>query len=273
MTGNYEGQNVTLIPNHWIQQPPGYNMVGLAGELHGDTLSGTIMSPGCGPFSVTKVTAATDELQEPVTVVESGFSQETSSSATNIHFGVELRDKSQILNALGVAVTATFVDKYGRSGATDSATLTAIPATKTFYYAGYAYSNVSLVVTGMHLSVVTTDTRPTVVALPPVNGVEIAATALGENNITGRFRNPYAKIIPSDATIYVVFLNATGHIVGGTLEPSGASVEPGATVSFSVSEYPPPPIAGARAWVDPCSWQMSTLALEGCPISVPSITS
>ena len=87
-----------------------------------------------------------------VEVVRSGFTQEKNGSGSSIYYGVELKDKSLSRDALGVVVTATFVDKYGRSVATDQNTLTAIAAGRVFYYAGAVFPNVSLTVVAIHLA-------------------------------------------------------------------------------------------------------------------------
>ena len=163
-----------------------------------------------------------------------------------------------------MVVTATFVDKYGRSIATDQNTLTAIPAGRVFYYAGAVFPNVSLTVVAMHLVLTTTATQPKSLVLPPVSDVLVKPGGSEEENVTGKLTNPYRIPIPSDGTIYAVFFNAKGNVVGGNFDLTGAAVEPGATVSFSFSEYPPPEIASARASVDPCGGSLGT-----CPVRVP----
>lgn len=41
-----------LVPSAWIQRPPNYVMVGMSGELRGDTFSGRIDDPSCSEFVV-----------------------------------------------------------------------------------------------------------------------------------------------------------------------------------------------------------------------------
>ena len=57
MTGQYQGGKVSLKPTHWVQRPAGYNMVGLAGQVRGNTFSGSITTGACGAFSLTRAVA------------------------------------------------------------------------------------------------------------------------------------------------------------------------------------------------------------------------
>ncbi|WP_204912473.1 hypothetical protein [Microlunatus spumicola] len=57
MTGRLDPRSLTLLPKAWIEKPSGYVMVGLAAELPGqdpDVLSGTVTSPACTTFRVTR---------------------------------------------------------------------------------------------------------------------------------------------------------------------------------------------------------------------------
>jgi hypothetical protein len=57
MTGSYSGKGVVLTPDHWISEPPGYEMVGLSGRLapgNQHELEGQITTSGCGTFSIHK---------------------------------------------------------------------------------------------------------------------------------------------------------------------------------------------------------------------------
>ncbi len=264
MTGNYEGNRVILEQAHWINQPLGYVMVSLEGQISGTNLSGSIFGPGCATFSVSRATPAR------VAIVARGFSQKMIGSATDISFGVELRNESLVMDAFGISITANFVDKYSRSVATESHSLTVIPAGKVFYYGGYIQSNVSLTVATMHLEVKTTATQPKGLVLPSVSDVRVTSGGL-EPGVKGQLTNPYRKSLPSDASIYAVFLNASGKIVGGGQVFAEAQVEPGATVSFGFSEYPPPEIASAEMSVDPCDWVSASVEGQECPLRLPPV--
>jgi Zn-dependent protease with chaperone function len=57
MTGSYSADGVVLTPDHWISEPPGYEMVGLAGVLESgnqNVLEGQITTSRCTAFSVQK---------------------------------------------------------------------------------------------------------------------------------------------------------------------------------------------------------------------------
>jgi hypothetical protein len=54
--GSVSGRKVALAGAEWIQQPPGYATVGLAGDVSsdGDTYAGKIQNSSCGAFSLHK---------------------------------------------------------------------------------------------------------------------------------------------------------------------------------------------------------------------------
>jgi len=57
LTGSYSAKGFQLTPDHWISKPQNYSMVGLTGgaPTSNDTvLSGSIVSPGCTTFSVSR---------------------------------------------------------------------------------------------------------------------------------------------------------------------------------------------------------------------------
>jgi serine/threonine protein kinase len=56
LTGSYTAKGFQLTPDHWISKPQNYSMVGLTGAANAsDTaLSGSIVSPGCTTFSVSR---------------------------------------------------------------------------------------------------------------------------------------------------------------------------------------------------------------------------
>jgi hypothetical protein len=56
LTGSYSAKGFQLTPDHWISKPQNYSMVGLTGAANkSDTvLSGSVVSPGCTTFSVSR---------------------------------------------------------------------------------------------------------------------------------------------------------------------------------------------------------------------------
>jgi hypothetical protein len=56
LTGNFSAaKGLVLIPDYWINQPPGYEMVGLSGPSpSGNSMHGTVQGVNCTTFSVTR---------------------------------------------------------------------------------------------------------------------------------------------------------------------------------------------------------------------------
>jgi hypothetical protein len=218
-------------------------------------------------------------LNANVAVVSDGFTQSNYSigAGTFISYGAVLHDSTSNVDALNVAVTASFTDTLGRSVDSETTTLTGIPAGSTFYLGGLASSNVSLTVASMNVSVTVGSTQAHRLALPPVSGVGVQTDDLGDESVSGTFDNPYAKAIPSTAQIYVVYFNAERAVIGGASEDSGASVEPGGSVAFGFpwfstdindSFVPPSDVATIDGSVDPCGGILDTT----CPAQVTVLT-
>ena len=59
MTGTYSHAGMHLTHDHWISEPPGYMLVDLSAPAPsngGALLSGTVTTPGCTTFTVTRPT-------------------------------------------------------------------------------------------------------------------------------------------------------------------------------------------------------------------------
>ena len=57
LAGSYSAKGFQLTPDHWISKPQNYSMVGLTGgapSSNDTVLSGSIVSPGCTTFSVSR---------------------------------------------------------------------------------------------------------------------------------------------------------------------------------------------------------------------------
>jgi hypothetical protein len=56
LTGSYTAKEFQLTPDRWISKPQNYSMVGLTGAASESdtTLSGSVVSPGCTTFSVSR---------------------------------------------------------------------------------------------------------------------------------------------------------------------------------------------------------------------------
>ena len=57
MTGSYYGSRVSLQQAHWINQPLGYVMVGLQGQVSAASFTGSVIGPGCSTFLVSRATS------------------------------------------------------------------------------------------------------------------------------------------------------------------------------------------------------------------------
>ncbi len=221
-------------------------------------------------------------LKANVVAASDGFTQSnySTSISTLISYGVVLHNSTTNVDALNVAVAVSFTDTLGRSVATETTTLTGIPAGGTFYLGGLASSNVSLTVASMNVSVTVGSTQSHRLTLPPVSGLGVQTDDIGFGSVSGTFENPYTEAIPSTAQIYVVYLDAQGNVAGGASEFAGAAVNPGSSVAFGFdslstdinsSWIPASDVATIDGSVDPCgSGGGPPLLGPSCPAQVPA---
>jgi hypothetical protein len=192
-----------------------------------------------------------------VIVVKTGFSQDRDpgGSGSDISYGVVLANPSRRVDALNLTVVVSAVDTRGRSVATNATPLTGIPAGGTFTVSDLLLPNVFLAVTKLRVRVRVGHAKPRALRLPRASNVRLHVS--GELlDVTGRLTNPYRRPLSEEATIYVVFLNAQGRIVGGASDTTGARVQPRATVSWHVTGVVNDPAAhpvAVRVSIDPCS--------------------
>jgi hypothetical protein len=190
-----------------------------------------------------------------ISVVKSGFiSQKFDFDAsTFLYCGVQLQNTSTT-DARNVAVTVTFADTQGRSLTTDEIDLTVIPAGQTFYASCLKVSSVTLTVASVQVQVKVGRSAARGAQLPVISDVKLTPDRFGgTQTLNGNLRNPYSKPMPEQATIYAVFFDASGNIVGGDSTTTGASVQPGATVGFGFN-YVAGNVASAQVSVDPCGF-------------------
>ena len=194
-----------------------------------------------------------------VRVVASGFTQEISGANSIISYGLILQNKSAHVAALHIQLAIALVDAQGRSVATATTGITGIPAGGRFYVGGTAAPNVSLTVARLAASVTVGSSATKQPVLPSVSHLSLAGYSVapgipvpGYGNIGGDITNPYSVPLASTATIYVVYLNPQGQVVGGASEDAGAQVEPGATVAFSRPDVEVGQATTIEASVDPC---------------------
>ncbi|HUY23993.1 MAG TPA: DUF4190 domain-containing protein [Candidatus Saccharimonadales bacterium] len=194
-----------------------------------------------------------------VHVVASGFTQDTSGASSIISYGLILQNASSHVAALHLQLAIALVDAQGRSVASATTAITGIPAGRRFYVGGTAAPNVSLTVAKLDASVTVGSATTRQPVLPSVSNLSLAGYSLapgipvpGYGNIAGDLTNPYSVPLASDATIYVVYLNPQGQVVGGASEGAGAQVQPGATDAFSLPGVVVGRASTFEASVDPC---------------------
>jgi len=183
------------------------------------------------PTSTSSSPAATSV---DVSVVKSGFTQNTKTVVDLISYGLILRNNNSDLTALDVKVTTTFLDSFGQPLDTDVKTVTGIPPLSTFDVGGSIAPNISVKVARLGVTVKVGGSTTKRFVLPIVTSV-VAIGDFGLCSVAGTMRNPYTRVLPSDATVFIVYVNAHGFVVGGDNEPTGAAVSPGATVAFTDS--------------------------------------
>ena len=151
-------------------------------------------------------------------------------------------------------MSVDYVDTLGRSLLHDDIDVALIPAGSTFYAAcPLDISNVTLSVAALILKVTVSKSTPRGLELPSVTGVAINTDADGNRTLAGNITNRYKTPLASDATIHIVYFDASGNIVDGEQSSTGAAIEPGATVGF---QFPIliESVASAQVSVDPCGF-------------------
>jgi hypothetical protein len=117
---------------------------------------------------------------------------------------------------------------------------------------GDTVSNVSLQVSRFEVAVKVGGSIADTVLIPPTSAVVFAKDGIF-TKVVGNLRNPYKVALPSDATVFLIYTDAEGQIVGGDSEPTGAAVQPGQSVAFSDNLISITPKAGTTvsASIDP----------------------
>lgn len=224
--------------------------VGIAHRRSVGKTPGGVASQSTQPNSTSRAAVAPQLAPTGVRVVSSGFTQRAGQGQDFISYGVVLENPDRA-SAVAVHVNETFFDVHGRSLATDTQVLTGVPAHSRFDVGGDVSSNISLRVSRMK---VTAKAQGAVeaITLPEVTSVAIRGSNFSAK-VVGGFRNPYHVVLPGSATIYLVYVNPHGQVVGGDAEPTGASVRPGASVAFSDALMSITPKAGTsvHASIDP----------------------
>lgn len=195
-----------------------------------------------------------------IRVVKRGFSNEISQSEYFPNCGLELRNFSKS-DARNVVVTVTWVDARGHGLGAVRSDLALIPARQIFYMSCGQTDGLTVRVASLRVNVKVGRSTSSSGNLPIVSRLRLGRegcaehltpSKCGSGSLTGWITNRYTTRFSPDATIYAVFFDARGKIVGGESDDTtAASLKPGANVSF-VFSGPGSPIASAKVSVDPC---------------------
>jgi hypothetical protein len=228
-------------------------------------ISGTLIDNdgNRGTWTMTRVAALAPHpvANGQVVAIASGFDSDPSGGGAgeDIDYGVLLKNTSSQFDAIRLTATVRAVDTSGRSVATDQIPVTVIPAGSTFAIAGLLTPSVSLGFSKLSITIHVDAWRAKAISLPIAYNVDLAGRFDPSLccDVTGSFTNPYKKAISQDAPIYAVYLDASGRIIGGTSDTTGAAVQPGATVDFDMLGFPLNNTNArpnsARVSIDPCS--------------------
>lgn len=178
-------------------------------------------------------------------------------------YGIVLRNRSTSVDALNVTVTVKALDSHGRVFTADDKVVTLIPAATNFVIDGQLIWGVSINLARIKTVVSVGKTAPRGRSLPRVT--HVALNAYG--NITASLTNTYKRPLPDSATIYGVFLDTKGRVVGAGDQTTDAILQPGETVSVDLFGNVPGAkrgtVASAQLSVDPCGLAAFT---PDCPV-------
>jgi hypothetical protein len=210
--------------------------------------------------------AATDRTAK-VVVITSGFVPEEVGPGGGDYgyadYGLVLRNRSLIRDAIDVTVEVEAVDGRGLSFTDDYAVVTLIPAGADFVITGALIWRGSAELAGIETELHVGQTAPRRRRLPPVKHVSVTSSG----GIIGSFTNPYKKRMPEGATVYGLLLDSRGRIVATGYDPTDEVTRPGATVAFDIlgtsTTAPLDAVNSAKVSVDPCGYLAFTRV---CPV-------
>ena len=187
--------------------------------------------------STTTATTGTTTVAAPppatVVVVSSGFSQ-SSTSLTEVDYGVVLRNTSPDRDARNVQVTVNAVDATNAVLDTDAATVPTIPAGSTYYFGGRSRYPGNAVTARLEVVAQVGESVAAGGPLPSAANVRIEPSALGGVEVLGEVKNTAASPLSSSARITAVLYDSHGKVVGGGYAYPGSDVPPGARIGFEV---------------------------------------
>jgi hypothetical protein len=179
-----------------------------------------------------------------VVVEKLGFTQGRSSGGvTHVAYGLELVNRSYELDALDVNVAWRFLDAHGHSVASDSVTLTGVPAGTTFYVGGRTGVALRGDIERLLTNVTVRASRKRRLFLPVAADIRLGRDRFGRLRVTGKLTNAYEKRLSEAARVYAVIFDGKGSVIGGgtetILSATGGGVAPGQTVAFEIKGLSP----------------------------------
>ena len=187
--------------------------------------------------------SALSPARSSVVVQKKGFSKTTSAAGgTFITYGLVLVNRSHRFAARGVLVKVTFADASGGPVASDTRTLTTIPAAGTFYVGGETDTTVpASIVATLEVRIGVKSSQRQRIALPHVRDTSVSKDDVQGWLVSGVMTNPYKKPLSAyDGAVCAVVFDAGGIVLGGYCEDMGEAtqadaVAPSATVGVEVS--------------------------------------
>ncbi|MHB8641990.1 MAG: hypothetical protein ACYDA3_03765 [Gaiellaceae bacterium] len=202
-----------------------------------------------------------------IDVSQRGFTVTTDQlGGTDLEYGLALTNPSERSDAIGVAVTVNFLDAAGQMVASDSNIVTGIPAGKTFYLGDFRSTDQTLLVASIDVVVRVHAWQPRRLVLPPVTNLTVTPPAdqYSGVTVTGAISNPYRDSLTGGATIYAVYLDSAGKIIGGDYQTTDKTTPSGALLPFTFGGVFDP-VASAQISVDPCNYPFYLLGVGTCP--------
>ncbi|MGZ8694838.1 MAG: FxLYD domain-containing protein [Gaiellaceae bacterium] len=181
-------------------------------------------------------------------VVSTGFSQ-SSSSLTEVDYGIVLRNTSPDRDARDVQVTVNALD--AKNVVLDSAvdTVLTIPAGSTYYFGGQSHYPGTAVTARLDVFAQVGESVAVAGALPAAANVRIEPSSLGGVEVLGEVRNTAGLPLSSLARITAVLYDGQGKVVGGGYAYPESDVPPGARIGFEVFVRSVPSSVAASAQV------------------------
>jgi hypothetical protein len=173
-------------------------------------------------------------------VLAQGWSQRPDrfGSGSTVSYGVQLRDPSAKRDAQNVTVLVNFLDGAGVVLGTSTTNIAAIGASSTYNLGGFASLPTQTSVARLEIVVQTGAWAQHALHEPAVENVHVVPSALEPawvGSVDGDLINDDPTQTLAGATLSIVFLDATGKIVGGGSGFVFDTLPPGTRAAFSAT--------------------------------------